>query len=137
MTGEFPPGASVEVAAPLLPDEADRQFRSLSGIAAARSAPGKAAVVFMRAARTGEKSVLRVSMTREAGGQLDGPYGKDILEMLRMVTPDPSWAQIESVDLNGSTAEVTVVELSADATMTSTLHLVLEHGHWKVSGCDG
>lgn len=110
---------------------------TVSGAAAAQSAPGKAAIAFMKAARSGDKAALRKSMSAEGGKQLDGPNGKDILELLKVMTPDPATATIESVDVKGSTAEVTVVERSKDGSVTSTLHLVLDGGQWKIAGNGG
>jgi hypothetical protein len=108
-----------------------------SGAAAASSAPGKAAIAFMKAARSSDKAALKKSMNAEAGKQLDGPNGKEMLEMLKMMTPDPAPAKIESVDMKGGMAEVTVVEGGKDGNVTSTLHFVLDGGQWKVAGSHG
>jgi Putative lumazine-binding len=95
---------------------------------------GKATIAFLKAARTGDKVVIRKTMTAEAAKGLDGPQAKEMLELLKMTSPDPATARIDAVDVKGNTAEVTVVEESKDGSVTSTFHLTLEGGQWKVSG---
>jgi hypothetical protein len=105
-----------------------------SGAAAAQTAPGKAAIVFLKAAKAGKPADLKKILSAELSKQLDGPEGKNMLEGLKAMTPDPAIAQIESVDIQGNTAEVTVVEKSKDGSATSTIKLALEGGQWRVTG---
>ncbi len=105
-----------------------------SGAAAATSPQGMATVAFLKAARSGDKAAIRKAMSAEAAKGLDGPQAKEMLELLKMTSPDPATARIDAVDVKGNTAEVTVVEESKDGSVTSTFHLTLEGGQWKVSG---
>lgn len=105
-----------------------------SGTAAAASPQGRATVAFLKASRSGNKAAIRKTMTAEAGKALDDPRAQEMIELLKMTSPDPATARIEAVDVKGNTAEVTVVEESKDGSVTSTFHLTLEGGQWKVSG---
>ncbi len=105
-----------------------------SGPEAAQTAPGKATLAFLKAARSGNKAALQKLMTAEAGKELDGPHGREALDILKATVPNPAAAQIESVDIQGNTARVSVVEKSKDASVTSHFTLTLEGGAWKVGG---
>lgn len=105
-----------------------------TGAAAAQSAPGKAALAFMTAAKSGRVADLKKIMSAELSAQLDGPEGKQMLEALKNMTPDPKTGEIQSVDIHGDVAEVTVVENSKEGSATSTIKLALEKGVWKVTG---
>jgi hypothetical protein len=102
-----------------------------TGPAAAQTAPGKAALAFLKAAWSGDKSAIKKLLTVDAGKELDGPRGKEMLEMLKAITPNPDTAQIDTVDIKGNSAEVTFVEISKDSTVTSHFSLSLEDGQWK------
>jgi hypothetical protein len=105
-----------------------------SGAAAAQTAPGKAVLAFLKAARSGDVAAIKKLMTAEAARELDGPRSKEMVEFLKTATPNPATAQIDSVDITGDTAEVIVVEKSKDGSQTSTMKLALEGGEWKVGG---
>ena len=105
-----------------------------TGAAAVQSAPGKAALAFLNAAKTGKAAELKKTLSAELARQLDGPDGKQMLEALKGMTPDPKTGEMESVDVHGDVAEVTIVEKSKDGSVTSTIKLALEQGVWKVTG---
>lgn len=105
-----------------------------TGAAAAATAPGKAVLAFLKAARSGNKAALKTLMTAEAGKALDGPRSDDMVTMLKTMAPNPATAQIDEVDIAGNTAKVSVVEKSKDGSATSNFTMVLENGQWKVGG---
>jgi hypothetical protein len=105
-----------------------------TGAAAAQTAPGKAVLAFLKVARSGDKAAIKNLMSGEAGKELDGPNSKELIEMLKMMTPNPATAQIDTVDIKGNAAQVTVVEKSKDGSVTSNFTLVLEGGQWKIKG---
>ena len=105
-----------------------------SGAAAAQTALGKAALAFLKAAQSGDKAVLRALMTADSARALDGTGGRDMLDMLKLLTPNPATAKIETVDIQGNSAEVVIVEESKDSSTTTKFTFVLEEGQWKFSG---
>ncbi len=109
-----------------------RAAPTATGDAAAQTPAGKAALAFLKMARTGNKSAIEKLMTAEAARELDGPHGKEALELLKTAMPDPKTARIESVDIRGDTAKVELIEKSENGSVTSTFTLVLEGGRWKI-----
>jgi hypothetical protein len=105
-----------------------------TGAAAAQTAAGKATLAFLSAARAGRISELKKVMSAGIARELDGPDGKTMRDALKNMAPDPKTAEIESADILGDAAEVTVVEKSKDGSVTSKIRLALEHGAWKVTG---
>jgi hypothetical protein len=107
---------------------------TFSGAAAAQSAPGKATIAFLEAAHAGNVAKLKKIVSGEIAQGLAGPQSKDLLEMLKTMTPDPIRGKIESIDVHGDQAEAVVVEESKDGSVTSTIRLTREDGAWKVTG---
>lgn len=101
-----------------------------TGAAAAQTAPGKAVLAFLKAARSGDKAGIKKLMTAEAGAGLDGPNSKQMLESMKTNLPDPATARIDAVDLIGNSAEISVVDKKA----SSKFKLALDGGQWKVRG---
>ena len=106
---------------------------SLSGAAAKDSPEGKAVLAFYKAVKAGDLAAVRKAMTAESGKQLEGPQGKEALEFLKAIVPDPAVAGIESVDRKGNKALVEVVVKSKDGSETSKVSLELVSGQWKVA----
>jgi hypothetical protein len=103
-----------------------------NGAAAAETPAGKATLAFLKTARSGNKTAIQNLMTAEAAKELDGPRGKEALELLKISTPDPKTSRIESVDIRADTAKVEVVEKSENGSVTSHFTLILEGGRWKI-----
>ena len=103
------------------------------GAAARETPPAKAVLAFYVAIHKGDLPAVKSLMTPESAKPLDGPNGKKMFEFLRTVTPEPARAQIESVDIKGNTAEVTVAVKTRDSTETSKVRLEKRAGQWKVA----
>ena len=106
-----------------------------TGAAAAQTAPGKAALAFVKAATSGDKAATKKLLTpdAEAAKALDGPQAKDVLKMLGMVNPKPAVAKVENVWVLGSGAEVTISGKAADEATSHTLILALVGSEWLVT----
>lgn len=102
-----------------------------TGSAAADSAPGKVATAYYKAAAAGNVAALKQCVVPEMAKQLDGSQGKDILEMLKMMTP----ANIKVIDVTiaGTAATVTAEARDQNGSMSEKLKLVLLNGQWKVT----
>jgi len=111
-----------------------RPAPTATGSAAAQTAPGKAALAFVKAATSGDKAATKKLLTRdaEAAKALDGPQAKDVLKMLGMVNPKPAVAKVENVWVLGNGAEVTISGKAADEATSHTLILALVGNEWLV-----
>jgi hypothetical protein len=111
-----------------------RPAPTATGAAAAQTAPGKAALAFVKAATSGDKAATKKLMTpdAEAAKALDGPRAKDVLKMLARVNPRPAVAKVESVWVLGSGAEVTISGKGEDDATSRTLILALVGNDWLV-----
>lgn len=103
------------------------------GAAARDSSQAKAVLAFYKAVQTGKKAAIVKTITAEDARKLDGPEAKEMLELLKAVSPDPARAEIEAVEVAGDKAKVTVVERSKDGKTTSSVDVVLAGGQWKVA----
>jgi hypothetical protein len=112
-----------------------RPAPTATGAAAAQTAPGKAALAFVKAATSGDKAATKKLLTpdAEAAKALDGPQAKDVLKMLGMVNPKPAVAKVENVWVLGSGAEVTISGKAADEATSHTLILALVGNEWLVA----
>ena len=106
---------------------------SMAGAAAKESPQAKAVLAFYKAARSGDAAAVKKTMTPESAKNLEGPQGKEAMEFLKMTSPDPAAAEIESVDAKGDKAEVVVVVRSKDGKETSKISVERVAGQWKVS----
>lgn len=105
---------------------------TLSGVAARKSPPARAAIAFFKAGRAGDVVGVKRSVVSDRAGDFEGPEGKKLMEAFQLA-PDPARATITRVDVRGDEAEVTFVTTSKDSTETSTVKLRLDGGKWKVS----
>jgi hypothetical protein len=91
----------------------------------------KAAQGYMKAARAGDLAGLKAAVVAEAAPDLDGPQGKQIVEMLKVMVPaNPT---IGPIQVTGDAATITLEEKEKDSTSTSTLRLKKVNGVWKVN----
>lgn len=104
---------------------------TFAGEAAKNSAPAKAAIAFLKAGMAGDVPTIKSYMVKEAIPQLDGPDGKQLLEMLKL-GPDPATTPVTQVTVKGNTAEVVFEQKTEDSEATTTITLKMEDGTWKV-----
>ncbi len=102
-----------------------------AGEAAKNSEPGKAAIAFLKAGRSGKVAEIKKYIISSAVGVLDGPDGKEMIELLKL-GPNPNKAKLTRVDVKGDDAEVVFEEISKDGSATTTIHMVQEDGKWKI-----
>jgi hypothetical protein len=112
-----------------------RPAPTATGAAAAQTAPGKAALAFVKAVTSGDKAAMKKLLTpdAEAGKALDGPQAKDVIQMLRSVNPKLAAAKVEKVWVLGNGAEVTIAGKAADEKTLHTLILAIVGNEWRVS----
>jgi hypothetical protein len=105
------------------------------GTAARNSAPAKAALAFFAACRKGDVAAIRTFLPPEQSAELDGPKGKQMLEVVKMMAPDPTTSRVASVNLRGNVATVVIEEKKSSGKETTTLKLVgaTPNGPWKVT----
>lgn len=106
---------------------------SMTGAAAKDSPQAKAVFAFYKAARAGDLAGVKKAITPDGAKHFDAPEAKEAMEFLKMSSPDPAAAEIESVDVKGDKAEVVVVVRSKDGKETSTMNVIKVGGQWKVS----
>jgi hypothetical protein len=105
---------------------------TFAGEAAKNSPQGKVALALLKAGRAGDAKAIRKLLTEDDAKDLDGPMGKDILEMMKM-GPDPRKSKIMRVDVAGENADVTFEQSSKNGVESTTIHLRLVNGEWKVA----
>ncbi len=103
---------------------------TFTGTAARNSAPAKAALAFFAACRKGDVAAMRTFLSPQQTADLDGPQGKQMLAMAKMMAPDPATARVASVNLKGNVA--TVMIKSGKETTSLKLVSATPNGPWKV-----
>ncbi len=94
------------------------------------SEQGKVVIAYMKAIKAGDKAAIKSMVQPDMAAQLDGPEGKDILEMLQALMPaKPTFSDLA---VDGDTATVTLIEKAEGSTSTSKVKLVRMGGAWKV-----
>lgn len=91
------------------------------------SAPAKVAGAFLKAAAAGDAQALRAVLTAESVKELDGPEGKEILQLLPVAVS--AAMAITSIDVTGDTAVV----FAESGSQKIKLTLVRENQQWKVT----
>lgn len=92
---------------------------------------GKVVLAYYKAAHAGDLAELKKCITAESAKELEGPHGKEILGMLKEMTPAVTPA-ITKVAVTGKTAVVDA-QLKEGATTTTDHHkLVLVGTDWKI-----
>ena len=91
---------------------------------------GKVVLAFYKAAHDGDVAGLKKCITADMAKDLDGPQGKDIVEMLKNVTPATN--RILKVTVTGKTAVVDTEQKDGDTTMNEHVKVVLVGTEWKV-----
>jgi len=104
---------------------------TFTGSAAVNSAPGQVAVAYYLAVLSGNVMALKQCIVSDMVKQLDGPQGKEIIEMLKAMTP-PN-IQIVEITISGTTAIVISEAKEGDTTTTEKLKLLFLNGQWKVT----
>jgi hypothetical protein len=106
---------------------------SMTGAAAKDSPQAKVVLAFYKAARAGDVAAIKKTVTPDTAKNFDGPQAKEAMEFLKVSSPDPAVAEIESVDVKGDKAEVVVVVRSKDGKETSKVNVERVGGQWKMS----
>lgn len=91
------------------------------------SAPAKVASAFLKAAAAADAQALRTVVTAESVKELDGPEGKEILELLPIAIPRTM--TITGIELNDDTALV----FAESGAQKIKLTLVRQNQQWKVT----
>jgi len=105
---------------------------TLDGTAAQKSAQGKVALAFLKAAHKGDAAAIKKLVTAANVEILEGPTGKEMIDIWKMGT-DPQTAKVAKVDITGETAVVTIEWKSPGSRETAEVMLEREKKEWKVS----
>src|SRR5262245_50158121 len=79
--------------------------RATSDLAA--TPQGKLVLAYYKAAHAGDVAGLKACVTAESAKDLDGPHGKDMIAMLKEMTPAVT-PKVTKVNVTGKTAAVDV-----------------------------
>ena len=80
------------------------------------------------------RPAIKTFLAPEQSAELDGPKGKQMLEVVKMMSPDPVTARVASVTLRGNVATIVIEEKKASGKETTSLKLAgaTPNGPWKV-----
>jgi hypothetical protein len=98
--------------------------------AMADSPAAKAALAFHRVARTGNVAALKAAVVPEMAKELDGPEGKQIVEMLKVTSLDKP--TVADVSVAGDVTTVKLEQKSEGGKQTITMRLKEVGGKWLV-----
>ncbi len=104
---------------------------TFTGTEAAHSAPGQVAAAYYAAILSGNAAALKQCVVSDMAEQLDGPQGKEIIKMLKAMTP-PNIRIVEAT-ISGPSAVVRSEAKEGDTTTSEKLKLLFLNGQWKVS----
>ena len=106
--------------------------RAQTPAALAATPQGKVVLAYYKAAHAGDLEALKKCITAESAKELEGPHGKEILGMLKEMTPAAT-PTITKVDVTGKTAAVDA-QIKEGATTTTDHHkLVMVGTEWKIN----
>jgi hypothetical protein len=92
---------------------------------------GKLVLAYYKAAHAGDVAGLKACVTAESAKDLDGPHGKDMIAMLKEMTPAVT-PKVTKVNVTGKAAAVDVEVKEGATTTTDHLKLVLVDTAWKI-----
>jgi hypothetical protein len=93
---------------------------------------GKAVLAYYKAAHAGDVASLKKAITAESAKELEGPKGKEIVGMLKEMTPTATPAIIK-VDVTGKTAMVDAQTKEGATTTTDHVKVEMVGSEWKVN----
>jgi len=93
---------------------------------------GKVVLAYYKAAHAGDLPAIKKCITAESAKELEGPHGKEIVGMLKEMTPAAPPA-ITKVDVKDKTAMVDAKVTEGATTTTEHLRLVMVGTEWKVN----
>ena len=91
---------------------------------------GKAVLAYYKAAHSGNLAALKKTITAESAKELEGPQGKEMVEILKLM---PATATIMTVKVTGNTGMVDAKYKDGDATMTEHVRVQMVGSEWKVN----
>ncbi len=101
------------------------------GAEAEKSGPGRAALAFIEAARTGNKEAIKPTVSEEMYQDLEGPMGPEILEMLPQMFPPGM--KLTAVYESGDKATIEAEMKEKDGTSTIKMKAARVNGEWKMT----
>jgi len=93
---------------------------------------GKVVLAYYKAAHAGDLAAIKKCITAESAKELEGAHGKEIVGMLKEMTPAAPPA-ITKVDVKDKTAMVDAKVTEGATTTTEHLRLVMVGTEWKIN----
>ncbi len=94
------------------------------------SEQGKVVTAYLKAIRAGDVAAIKALVQPEMAKRLEGPEGKDTLELLQaMMLEKPTFTDLS---IDGDRATVTLVQKEGTSTTTNKVRLVKSGEAWKV-----
>jgi hypothetical protein len=92
---------------------------------------GKAVLAYYKAAHAGDLAALKKAITAESAKELEGPKGKEMVGMLKEMTPSAT-PTITKVNVTGKSAMVDAKTKEGATTTTDHVKVVMIGTDWKV-----
>jgi hypothetical protein len=93
---------------------------------------GKAVLAYYKAAHAGDLAALKKAITAESAKELEGPKGKELVGMLKEMTPSAT-PEISKVTVTGKTAMVDAKTKEGATTTTDHVRVEMVGSDWKVN----
>jgi len=93
---------------------------------------GKAVLAYYKAAHAGDAAALKKAITAESAKELEGPKGKEMVGMLKEMTPTAT-PTITKVTVNGKSAMVDAKVTEGATTTTEHMRVEMVGSDWKVN----
>lgn len=88
-------------------------------------------LAFMKAIKDDDLEAMKKTLSAEALKELEELDPKETMEMMRAFLPEAG--EISSIEVDGDTAVLQIVEKHEHGTSTATVNLVLENKTWRIS----
>jgi hypothetical protein len=93
---------------------------------------GKAVLAYYKAAHAGDLAALKKAITAESAKELEGPHGKEMVDMLKEMTPTAT-PTLTKMTVTGSTTMIDAKTVEKDTTSTEHVRVSLVGTEWKVN----
>lgn len=93
---------------------------------------GKAVLAYYKAAHAGDAAALKKAVTAESAKELEGPKGKEMVGMLKEMTPTAT-PSLTKLNVTGNTAMVDAKTTEGATTTTEHVRVVKVGSDWKVN----
>ena len=93
---------------------------------------GKAVLAYYKAAHAGDMAALKKAITAESAKELEGPKGKEMVGMLKEMTPTAT-PTLSNLAVTGKSAKLDATVKEGATTMTEHMRVEMVGTEWKVN----